>query len=109
MSEEEIKLLRELVRLVVDERQLLINHIKLAEPKTTEADMFLVGMRSALETLGKRVSLVLESIDKLEQRNIRADVQLKTIEDLVRPLHAFAYEVGPKLRDQEKNEPASGN
>ena len=37
MTEETEKLLKELVRLVVEERQLLINHIRLTEPISTVA------------------------------------------------------------------------
>ena len=109
MSEEEVKLLRELVRLVVDERQLLLNHIKLAEPRATESELFLAGMRTALESLGKRVGLVLDAIEKMDRDGARSELQLKTIEDLVRPLHAFAYEVAPRCKNCANNEPANGN
>ncbi len=107
MSEETEKLLKELVRFMVDERQILLNHIKLSEPRNTESELFLAGIRSALESLGKRIGLVIEAIEKLDQRGARAEMQLRTIEDLVRPLHAFAYSL-PKPKS-EANEPASGN
>lgn len=93
MTEETEKLLKELVRLVVEERQLLINHIRLTEPRSTDNDLFLAGLRTALESLGKRVSSITEAIDKLNQNNAQSAAQLKTVEDLVRPLHAFAYSV----------------
>lgn len=93
MTEETEKLLKELVRLVVEERQLLINHIRLTEPKSTDNDLFLAGLRTALESLGRRVSSITESLDRMGQQNAQSAAQLKTIEDLVRPLHAFAYGV----------------
>ena len=59
-------------------------------------------MRSALETLGKRVSLALESIDRLEQRNIRADVQLKRLKIWFDPASRLRLRGRSKTKDREK-------
>lgn len=102
MSEEVQKLLQELIRLMVDERKLLQEHIALTRPATTDSDLFLVGLRSALEAMTRRLSTVVETVERLTQHTEQMEHRLEVNERLIAPLHRVAFEIMGKCPNCKK-------
>ncbi len=102
MSEKVQELLQELCRMMVDERKLLQEHIALTRPATTESDLFLVGLRSALEAMTRRLSTVVDTVDKLTQHTAQMEHRLEVNERLIAPLHRLAFEIMGKCPNCKK-------
>jgi gamma-glutamylcysteine synthetase len=102
MSEEVQKLLQELCRMMVDERKLLQEHIALTRPATTDSDLFLVGLRSALEAMTRRLSTVVETVERLTQHTEQMEHRLEVNERLIAPLHRVAFEILGKCPNCKK-------
>lgn len=93
MSEETEKLMQELCRMMMDTQLLLREHIRLSAPSTTERDVFLVGLQRAMESMTHRLQSMIDVLDKMNQQFPQIERRLQTLEDLVRPMHTFAYDI----------------
>jgi phage-related tail protein len=93
MNDKSIELLEQICRMIMDERKLLQEHISLTRPSTTESDLFLVGLKTAFEAMTRRLSVLVESLDKLTQHTMQMEKRLEILEQLIAPMHKVAYEL----------------